>query len=239
MNWRRLVAAGAVAALGMLSVGCASKQAALLNGRLTSLEMIRKRPADAEYVVEPPDVIKVEALDEPALTRSVQLRQDGMIVLPLLEEVHVAGMTTAQIRQKLEDLYSTYYKEPQLLVTVEAYRSKHITVYGEVRRQGAQAYTGYQTVADAVGQAGGVTWRSAPTRVRVIRGDPDAPEIYKVNLKKLLLKGDTRQDVSLAENDVVYVPPNLLAWLAYQIDNILFPFRGALSAVGSAESLSQ
>ncbi len=237
MSRRRLQVAVLLAAAAA-AAGCANGDAKLINGRLTSMQMIRKRPPDATYVVDPPDTIRVEALDDPSLGREVRVRQDGVVTLALLDDVHVGGLTTEQIRRKLEDLYSTYYKEPQFLVTVTGYNSKHISVYGEVASQGRQPYTGYQTVADVISQAGGVTRRAAPTWTKVIRGDPDAPEIYKVNLKKLLLKGETRENVSLAENDVVYVPPHLLAWLGYQIDSVLWPFRGALSAAASVEQLT-
>ena len=144
---------------------------------------------------------------------------------------------TVRDRDKLELLYTKYYKEPKIVVRVTAYRSKHIYVYGEVGRRGTQPYTGWQTVSDVIGTAGGVTRRAAPNRVKVIRGDPEDPEMYKVNLTELIYEGNTEQDVSLAENDVVYVPPNVLAWVGYQIDNLLFPFRSVLSLLGTARAV--
>jgi protein involved in polysaccharide export with SLBB domain len=152
-----------------------------------------------------------------------------------VQDVEVAGMTTNQIRQKLEELYGKYYKEPEILVTVQYYRSKKIFVYGEVRRVGPYPYTGYQTVIDAMGLAGGVTNRAAWGRVTVTRGDPENPQVFKVDLGKLLLSGDTRYDVTLAENDVVYVPPTALAWLGYQIQSLLFPTSSAVSLISQPE----
>jgi len=196
---------------------------------------VAKKVPDETYVVDPPDVIKiefvqdVEFVERTNLTRQVTLRSDGCVTLPLLEDVKVGGMTTAQIREKLEKLYSEYYKEPEILVTVAAYRSKHIYVYGEVGRRGVQPYTGYQTLSDAIGAAGGVTTRAASTRVKVIRGDLEDQEVYRINLKKLIFKGDKRYDVTLAEDDVIYVPPTVLAWIGYQIQSLLFPVRSAVS----------
>lgn len=235
---RRLAAASVLLAVSVLAFGCASGRVTDINRRLTSLEAVAKKPPDAAYVVDPPDTIRVEFMNETGLTRDVQVRSDGCVTLPHVQDVEVVGLTALEIRDRLEELYAKYYKEPQILVSVTQFRSKHIYVYGEVRREGTIPYTGSQTVADAIGTAGGITRRAARGRVKVIRGDPVAPEIFKVDLDDLILEGDVRQDVSLAENDVVYVPPNVLAWLGYQIDNVLFPFRGLLSAAATAETIS-
>jgi len=231
----------AVVAVGMLVLtlagGCASERVLQINKRLTSLEAVTKSPPDASYVVDPPDSIEVEIFNEPELTRIVQVRQDGKVTLAHVGEVKVAGLTPLEIQQELEEAYGRFYKEPDILVSVAAYRSKHIYVYGEVRSEGTQPYTGYQKVSDAIGHAGGITWRAACSRVRVIRGDPREPEVYWVDLDELVFKGNSRQDVSLAEDDVVYVPPNVLAWIGYQMDNLLFPFRGVLGVLSTAESI--
>jgi len=219
------------------TVGCSSAAYVTdLNKRLTSLAIVAKRPPNALYTVAPPDAIRVEFMDEPTLTREVALRSDGSVTLPLVNDVNVAELTTEQIRQKLETLYVKYYKEVHILVTVTAFKSKQIYVYGEVARQGMQPYTGSQTVAEAIGAAGGVTTRAMTSRVRVIRGDPDDPEIYKVDLDSLIYEGAAREQVSLAENDVVYVPPTVLAWLGYQVEQVTFPFQQLLSPVLTFEA---
>jgi polysaccharide export outer membrane protein len=216
-----------------LACGCASSPAVKdLNARLTSLEMVSKKPPDATYVVDPPDSIYIEFGNEPDLTVTEQLRQDGVVVLPHVGEVKLAGMTTQQIREKLEETYAEFYKEPEFVVKVATYRSKHLYVYGEVRSQGTQTYTGYQTLSDVIGAAGGLTQRAKAKHVKVVRGDPDDPEVFRADVRKLIRQGDTSQDVSLAENDVVYVPPTALAWIGYRINEVLFPFRSAFSALG-------
>jgi len=236
MRRQRWVLVVLVVALLSVASGCASKRPLDINKRLTSLEMVAKKPPDALYIVDPPDVIQIEWLGGEEPTRSVTLRSDGRVTLPLVGDVQVAQMTTQQIQDKLTELYSKYYREPRLFVSVIGYNSKHVYVYGEVRSQGDVPYTGYTTVADVIGQVGGVTRRAATGRVRVIRGDPEAPEIYKVDLDALIYDGDTLQDVSLAENDVVYVPPTALAWVGYQIDQLLFPFRSVLGAIFTFET---
>lgn len=212
----------------LVTVGCASPPLDI-NKRLTSLNMIRKKPPDATYVVDPPDVLKVQFLNQPELETTQQVRQDGVITLPHVGEVMVAGLTPKEIRENLEETYLTYFKEPKVVVTVTEYRSKRVFIYGEVMQEGLQPYTGSQTVADLVGQAGGVTQFAATSSVQVIRGDPDAPEIYDVDLDELIYEGKTRQNVSLAENDVVYVPPTFLASVGYTIQQLTFPITSMFS----------
>ena len=230
-----LAVAGMAVALG----GCSSGETILdINRRLTSLDQVSKREPDAIYVVEPPDVIQVEFISDDALTRSVTVRSDGYVTLPHVEDVKVVGLTPVEIRRLLEEMYQKYYKEPRILVTVTGYNSKSLYVYGEVGRQGEVAYTGHQTVSSVIGEVGGVTRRAATSRVEVIRGDPDEPEKFRVDLDELLFEGHTRWDVSLAENDVVRVPPTVLAWVGYQIEAVLFPFTTILSGVASTNLIT-
>lgn len=221
-----------------ICAGCASQETVEdLNKRLTSMEMARKKPPDATYVVDPPDGITVEVINQPEMTTTQQVRQDGIVTLPHIGETEVAGLTTKEIKEKLENEYTKYYKDPEVVVTVSSYESKHIFIYGEVGREGQQPYTGYQTLADAIGSAGGVSRFAATSKVKVIRGDPDNPEIYKIDLDDLLYDGDTLQNVSLAENDVVYVPPTILAKIGYTIEAVLFPFRSMFSAYRMGRSV--
>ena len=227
-----------VSLLGVVSfclmAGCGGKEAMQISQRVVSWDALKKKPADATYVVDPPDAIRIDFMSplpppQPPLTAT--LRQDGVVTLPYLEDVKVDGLTTIQIREKLENLYSKYYKEPKLLVTVVGFNSKHIYVYGETNRQGSIPYHGHETFSDVIGEVGGVTTRAAYWRCKVIRGDPDHPEITKVNFRKIMLEGDLREDVSLAEGDVIRVPPTALAWIGYRLNEVLWPFQSVLNAV--------
>lgn len=232
LHWLMLIVAFS---FSLLVSGCASEKPLQINRRLTSLRMVSKKPPDAEYVVDPPDVLQLEFSNMEEQGRTARLRQDGTITLPLLREVKVAGMTPEEIRKKLETQYAQYYKDPQVLVSVAQHASKFVFIYGEVGRQGRVPYSGYTTVSDLIGQVGGVSRRAAIGRVKVIRGDPDDTEVFSVDLDELVMEGNVWQNVSLAENDVVYVPPTIPAWIGYQIEAVLFPFRSVLGAAATAE----
>ena len=227
-----------VAGLVVVTLACGCTSAGDFSRRMPVESLARKVPPNAEYVVDPPDAVMIEFPDDPDLSRSATLRSDGVITLRLVGDVHVARLTTEQIRQKLEGLYAKYYKDPRVIVSVTAYRSKYYYLYGEVVQPGPRPYRGYETVRDAIGAAGGVTRRAAWTRARVIRGDLEEPEVYGVNLKKLIRGGDTSRDILLAENDVIYVPPTVLATIGYQIQNLLFPARPAAALAATPATFS-
>jgi polysaccharide biosynthesis/export protein len=225
-----------VAATVVLAVaGCGSNVQYIndLNMRIVDPAFVNKHEPNANYMVDPPDKLKIEADNIPELTpRDVIVRQDGYITLPLLQDVRVQGLTPTQIKKLLETEYSRYYTKPQLLVTVSEFNSKRIYVYGEIAgKPGTLPYTGSETILQALGAVGGVTNRAAIKRCVLSRGDLEHPEVYKVNLKKLLYEGDASQNVLLAENDVLYIPPNAFAWVGYQLENLFFPLQSLMPGV--------
>lgn len=224
--------------LSVVVSGCASTKVDNLNERLTSLEEVSKKPPNATYIIEPPDTIQVSVLGEPDVNVQQQVRQDGIVTLPHLGETQVAMKTTEELQEELEEKYAEYYKDPQVRVTVTQYRSKYIYVYGEVRNPGPQSYTGYQTLSEAVGQAGGLTNRADYNEVKVVRGDPENPEVFWADLNKLIYKGKAKQNVSLAQSDVVYVRPSALAWVGYRIQELMFPFESLFSGLRAYDTTS-
>jgi polysaccharide biosynthesis/export protein len=239
MKPRHLLGLAFVVVVGLFLTGCTGPDIQGFNRRLgENLELVEKKEPDAEYIVDQPDSIRIEFINDPSNTRDVTLRSDGKVTLPLINDIELAGLTSMQIRDKLLKKYSQYYTDPKILVTVTGFHSKHIYVYGEVGgRRGAIPYTGKLTVSDVIGQVGGFTNRAAPDKVRVIRRDPKNPEVFRVDLKALIYEGDITQEVRLAENDVIVIPPNWLAKIGYTFESLLFPFGGFMSTASSTASM--
>lgn len=220
-------------------VGCGGPDIKDINQRIIDLNAVARKNPNATYVVEAPDQLRIEAAGLPELTREVTVRQDGCITMPLLQDIKIGGKTPVEIKKLLEEKYAKYYTDVGFIVTVTAYRSKRVFVYGEVARPaGAIPYTGDMTVSDVIGQVGGFTHRASPTRVVVARQDLKKPARFRVDLRKLLYRGDARENVLLSENDVIYVPPNWLAWIGYKLDLILWPLRGAQSGITTSEGIA-
>jgi polysaccharide export outer membrane protein len=212
----------------LLSVvtGCARTRPAIEQPRAKEL-----------YTVYPPDVIRIDISPDAAMSTTVTVRPDGRISLPILGDVEVEGLTPAAIDAKLTEGLTDFIRNLDVTVTVTGFNSKRYYVIGEASRQGNFPLTGEITAWEAVGIAGGYTRRAAPNSTRVVRGDPDEPQVFPVALARIALKGDTATDVILQENDVVYVPPNVSARIGYFIDNRLFPVGSVLGAGRQAAAI--
>ena len=215
----------------VLVVGCAYPRSSRVGERqVAELALLQKHAPFQPFTVGCGDVLMIEAEGYPDLNRQVVVAPDGSVSLRLLGDVYVTGLTIREIRDKIGDLYDQHVPGPRIEVTIVENRSAKVYVLGQVARPGVQSYVGQQTLLDAISSAGGVTQRGAPNRVLVVRGDPEDPEVFRINLKDIMTKGRVDLNLFLAQNDVVYVPPNRWARIGFAVDNVLFPFTSASSA---------
>jgi len=182
------------------------------------------------YTVLPPDAITIHAPAAPGIDGVSQtVRPDGKVVFRLLGEVHLAGLTTQEIAEKLEAQLSRYYVEPEVVVGIAAYRSQFYYVFGQVARPGAKAYTGRDTLLKALADARPtfLAWRS---QIRVVRPSPDEKERKTIilDLDEMVRSGDVRKNFLLQEGDIIEVPPTPLAWLGLRVRELLYPLQPAL-----------
>ena len=194
------------------------------------------------YRLEAPDQIEISVLPQSELDRTVTIRPDGKISLPLIGDVFVEGSTTETLSQELNEKFSKYIKNASVSVIVTGFNSKKIFVVGEVFDQGAFPYSGTTTVFEAVEEAGSFTRRASLGRVILVRGDLENPEVIDVNLRDVINKGIKRKDLHLQPNDIVYVPPNGFAKAGYAVEQVLFPFMPVLglgSAINSAQAYEE
>ena len=189
------------------------------------------------YVLQPPDEIEVQCSKVPEINLQRQLiRPDGKISFEALGEIQAAGRTLAEVsnelRAKASDLYKLVDEKP-IDVRVIAFRSGVYYVLGEVYVPGPKVYTGRDTVLSAIAEAriNPMAWEE---RARVIRPSHDEnvkPKIFKVNLKRMVSRGDTSKDVLLQEGDIIYIPPTILASIAMVIEEFARPIGRAFSVV--------
>jgi len=197
------------------------------------------------YVVRPPDMITIHAPGAPEIDGVSQMvRTDGKVVLRLLGEVDVAGLTTAEIADKLKTLLARYYVDPEVVVEVSAYNSQFYYVFGEVAAPGPKRYTGRDTLVMALADAQPtfLAWRS---QIRVVRPGARAGEqkVITVDLERMLREGDLAMNFLLQEGDVIEVPPTPLGWLGHRVRELLYPitpaveaYRGPASVISATET---
>jgi polysaccharide export outer membrane protein len=205
---------------------------------------IHEYPAAREetYRLQAPDEIAISVLPQSELDRTVTIRPDGKMSLPLIGDVVAEGTTPGELAGKLTEEFSKYVKNPSVSVIVTGFNSKKIYVVGEVFEQGAYPYTGEMTAFEAVEEAGSFTRRASLGRVILVRGDLKKPEVIDVNLRDVVKRGAKQKDLLLQPEDIVYVPPNGFARVGYIIEQILFPFTpifGVGRDVSSVNALDQ
>ena len=123
----------------------------------------------ATYVIGPEDVLDISVWENTQISRTVPVRPDGKISLPLVNDVQAAGLTPMQLREALTALLLPYVAIPAVSVIVREVHSFKVTVLGEVRTPGRYDLKSRSTVLDLLAMAGGLTEYAARGRIVVLR----------------------------------------------------------------------
>ena len=116
-----------------------------------------------EYLIGAQDVLTVTVWDSPDLSGKFTVETDGSFTFPLIGRVKAGGLTLRQFEAELKKkLADGYFKNPQVSVAVETYRSQRIFIVGEVRNPGTYQLTGDMTLIEAIARAGSTTPGAAP-----------------------------------------------------------------------------
>ena len=160
-----------------------------------------------EYRIGAGDVIRVSVWKNEDLSRTVPVRPDGMISLPLLNEVRAAGLTPTQLRNELSKKLSDYTDRPEVSVIVEEVRSFTVSVLGEVRTPGRYELRSKATVLDAVAVAGGFSEFASRGRILILRSNKGG-EVRRIafDYNKAVAADGTNATFFVEPGDVVVVP---------------------------------
>ncbi|MBN2377945.1 MAG: polysaccharide export protein [Sedimentisphaerales bacterium] len=180
------------------------------------------------------DTIEIKHYYHPDLNETVTVRADGKISLPLLDEIHVSGLTPSQLDNLLTEQYSRSLKQPELTVILRQSSTQRIFVGGEVIRPGVINMNGPVSCLQAVMQAGGYRTTAEPANVVIMRNQGTEKPIFLVaNLKYDAKKNILPENIALQPQDVVFVPRSKIAeinlWVEQYIDKVL-PFSRSVGA---------
>lgn len=179
-------------------------------------EALSLEPATYDYQVGPGDVLQITIWDHPELTipagsmRSSEesgnwVHADGTIFYPYVGKIQVEGMRVTEIRDVIASQISEYIENPQVDVSVAAFRSQRLYVTGAVMQPGAYPVTNVPTrLLDAVNVAGGLSEQANWTNVSLNR---DGQE-YTLSLRAIYEYGDKSQNVLLKPGDVIHIARN-------------------------------
>jgi polysaccharide export outer membrane protein len=183
------------------------------------------------YNIGPGDVLEISVWQHPELDRIVTVRPDGRMSFSLIGDVNANGLTPAKLDEVITGMLSEYVQKPEVtvIVTGVSIKSTQILVLGQVARPGAYPMEESLTVLEAVAKAGSYTERAGLNRVTITRQSrAKTPKVMKVNLKKVITKGDRSGDVILEPGDVVHVPTKASAWTIFD----RYFIRGILPVMG-------
>lgn len=169
----------------------------------------------ADYIVGPQDVLTVTVWNQPDVSGKFTVESDGTFTFPLIGRIRAGGLSLRQLEADLRKrLADGYFKNPQVSVSVEQYRSQRVFVVGEVKSPGTYPLTGDMTLIEVLARAGSTTLYAGGEAVivrgrggagPVLPGQPDAADVTKVDIKELQ-NGVLSQNVTLKDGDTVFVP---------------------------------
>jgi polysaccharide export outer membrane protein len=161
--------------------------------------------SDSTYRIGPDDTLHISVWKEADLTNTLPVRADGMISLPLLNDVQAAGLTPMQLATSLTEKLKKYLADPRVTVVVTAMNSQRVYVIGEVLHTGAMNLLPGMTVLQALATAG-FTQFANTKGIYVLRTESGKQQKMPVNYKALI-KGDSMgQNIALKPGDTIVVP---------------------------------
>lgn len=183
------------------------------------------------YTIGPGDVLEISVWQHPELDRIVTVRPDGRMSFSLIGDVNANGLTPAKLDEIITGMLSEYVQKPEVTVVVTSIsiRSTQILVLGQVARPGAYPMEERLTVLESIAKAGSYTETAGLRKVTIARQSrAGTPKVIKVDLKKIITKGDRREDIILEPGDIVHVPTKASAWTIFD----RYFLRGILPVMG-------
>ena len=165
------------------------------------------KPHDEKFIIGNDDILAISVWKEPDLTKSVPVRSDGKISLPLVGELQAAGKTPPQLEGDIREKLKSFITTPEVNVVVQQVNSRKFNILGEVNRPGAYPLTANTTVMDGIATAGGFKDFAKKGSVYVLRKAPDGHESRLGFNYKAFIKGkNSNENVKLEPNDTIIVP---------------------------------
>jgi polysaccharide export outer membrane protein len=159
-----------------------------------------------QYIIGPEDVLHIHVWKEEALTRTVSVRMDGKISLPLVQDIKADGLTPLQLKEVVSRKLKEFIENPIVSVTVVEANSYKVYVIGQVQKPGVYRLRSETTVFQIIVLAGGFTEWAKQKKILIIRKEDGREKRITVNYKKIISGSNTGSDVILKTGDSIVVP---------------------------------
>lgn len=162
---------------------------------------------NASYVIGNADVLAITVWKEPDVSRSIPVRPDGKISLPLVGEIQAAGRTPLQLEEEIAAKLQTYINKPDVTVIVQEINSEKFNILGRVVKPGSYPLSGSATVLDAIAAAGGFQDFAKQKSIYILRTGPAGGQSRMTFNYKDVIKGKhPEQNIKLEPRDTIVVP---------------------------------
>ena len=159
------------------------------------------------YLIGPGDILAINVWKDAELSKTMPVRPDGKISLPLTGEVQASGLTAAKLEDAITIKLRDYITNPEVNVIVQEIKSRTFNVVGKVAKPGSYDLSKPTTVLDAVALAGGFQDFAKVTKVYVLRRGADGSQrMLPFNYKQVIKGQALNQNVDLQPGDTVVAP---------------------------------
>jgi polysaccharide biosynthesis/export protein len=213
--WTRLIAASACllissglwAQAGSGSSATAPTPSAAPAAQNADASSTQAKPHDNTFVIGNDDVLAINVWKEPDISRSIPVRSDGKISLPLVGEVQAAGLTPLSLEKEIASRLKNYISEPEVTVIVQQINSQKFNILGQVNRPGTFVIANSLTVLDAIALAGGFRDFAKQKSIYVLRQNADGTQTrIPFNYKEVVKGQNPTQNIKLQPRDTIVVP---------------------------------
>jgi len=163
-----------------------------------------------EYRLSVDDRIELRSYYDPQLDQQMTIRADGRISLLLIGDLHVEGLTIAEVEERVVEEYARKLDSPEVSIILQQASSRRVFISGQIKAPSMQPLTGPLTIIQAVSLAGGFLDTANMKQVLLLRPDGiGGHRVRTVDVKAIL--SNQSQDVFLRSHDVVYVPRSFIS----------------------------
>lgn len=162
--------------------------------------------ANIDYKIGPQDVVRVDVWKEPDISRTIPVRPDGKISLPLLNDVQAAGLTSVQLAGVIRDGLTKYITSPQVTVTIMEINSRRVYCTGEVMKPGAMPLLPNMTALQAISSCGGFTQFARIKNIYILRVEDGKQVQHPFNYRDVVKGKKPEDNIVLQPGDVIVVP---------------------------------
>ena len=178
--------------------------------RMHPILWVRRRLSSVtkEYIIGPEDLLEITVWRNQDLSKTVAVRPDGRISMPLIGDVAAVGKTPSQLTEEIASKLKEFKENPSVAIVVKEVNSYAVYVLGEVSKPGKYPLKSKTTLLQGITMAGGFTPMASRNKLVVFRfgENGSGDERIKASYDDIVLRDGSRQNVELKPGDTVVVP---------------------------------